>query len=193
MPLPSSLLPMGLAKNAGAYLLITIHNPSASQIIRRKLDGYLVSSKNADKVLAHLSRNMRQHLVLVFQFHAKHGIGQRLDHGGHHFNGVLFRVSRVALLLFFFKLLHSLPSKRRSAKASHDHQDGPVICLGRVKIHGPLEVTATVCSKCAEGLPSAVSATHSSRMRTSGPPAFTIGSTAITMPSCKRVPRPGSP
>src|SRR5258707_14484613 len=73
------------------------------------------------------------------------------------------------------------------------YQAGPVISFGRVKIHGPFAVTAMVCSKCAEGLPSAVSAVHSSRIRTSGRPAFTIGSTAITIPSCNRAPRPGSP
>src|SRR3989441_2257865 len=43
------------------------------------------------------------------------------------------------------------------------HHAGPVTSRGRVKIHGPFAVTATVCSKCAEGLPSAVSAVHSSR------------------------------
>jgi len=47
-----------------------------------------------------------------------------------------------------------------------------------------------VCSKCAEGLPSAVSATHSSRMRTSWPSRIHHRSTAITMPSCNRAPRP---
>src|SRR5258707_6332412 len=59
------------------------------------------------------------------------------------------------------------------------HQDGPVTSFGRVKIQGPFAVTATVCSKCADGLPSAVSATHSSRIRTSGLTPFTTDSTPL--------------
>src|SRR6266568_2842259 len=40
---------------------------------------------------------------------------------------------------------------------SFPYHDGPVISFGLVRIHGPFAVTATVCSKCAEGLPCAVS------------------------------------
>src|SRR6266568_3382454 len=39
---------------------------------------------------------------------------------------------------------------------SFPYHDGPVSSFGLVRIHGPLAVIATVCSKCAEGLPSAV-------------------------------------
>src|SRR6266436_4294945 len=115
--------------------------------------------------------------MFVFQLHAEHGVWQRLDDRGHHFDGVLLGIAGVAFLFFVAKLL------RHSLLFSSSHQDGPVTSFGRVKIQGPFAVTATVCSKCAEGLPSAVSATHSSRMRTSRRPAFTIGSTAMTMPS----------
>src|SRR6266436_2675669 len=125
--------------------------------------------------------------MFVFQLHAEHGVWQRLDDRGHHFDGVLLGIAGVAFLFFVAKRL------RHSLLFSSAYQDGPVTSFGRVRIHGPFAVTATVCSKCAEGLPSAVSATHSSRMRTSGRPAFTIGSTAITMPSCSRAPRPASP
>src|SRR5262249_4300295 len=160
---------------------------------------------------------------LVLQLNAEHSIGQRLDDRGHHFDGVLFSIAGVVFLLFLrfveppfrhkllFQLLlqtgaaSSAPTKnppptqqprhrfQRLRQNRLGYQAGPVTPLGRVKIHGPLAVTATVCSKCAEGLPSAVSATHSSRMRTSGRPALTIGSTAMTMPSCSLEPRPASP
>src|SRR5216684_7769778 len=49
---------------------------------------------------------------------------------------------------------------RRSAGDRQEclsYHDSPVISFRRVKIHGPLAVTATVCSKCAEGLPCAAS------------------------------------
>src|ERR1700720_3066022 len=176
-------------------LLVAVDDAAARQIVRRKLHGYFVSRQNPNKILAHLPGNVRQHLMLVLQLHAKHSVGQRLDHRGHHFDGVLLGIPGVAFLFFVAKLLrHSLLFYRSlpNLKIGHYH-DGPVTSLGRVRIHGPFAVTATVCSKCAEGLPSAVSATHSSRMRTSGRPAFTIGSTAITMPSCRRAPRPAAP
>src|SRR5260370_618572 len=56
----------------------------------------------------------------------------------------------------------------------NSYHDGPVISFGRVRIHGPLAVTPTVCSKCAEGLPSPVSATPSPPIPPSGLPAFTL-------------------
>src|SRR3984893_15267954 len=156
-------------------LLIAVDDAAARQIVRRKLDGYFVSRENTNKIFAHLAGNVRQHLMLVFQLHSKHGVGQRLDDRGHDFDGVLLGIAGVAFLFFIAKLL------RHSLLFSSAYQDGPFAVL------------ATVCSKCAEGLPSAVSATRSSRMRTSGRPAFTIGSTAMTMPSCNRAPRPTSP
>src|ERR1700747_3594627 len=85
-------------------LLVAIDDAAARQIVRRKLDGHFVSRKNADEILAHLAGDMRQNLVLVFQFDAEHGVGQRLDHRGHHFNGVLFGISRVAFVALLFVL-----------------------------------------------------------------------------------------
>src|SRR5579872_570743 len=63
----------------------------------------------------------------------------------------------------------------------------PALHHGRVKTHGPLSVTATQCSKCAEYDPSFVTAVHLSGFTfISGRPRFTIGSIARTMPSRKR-------
>jgi hypothetical protein len=65
---------------------------------------------------------------------------------------------------------------------------------GRVDTRHPSAVTATVCSKCAERLPSFVTAVHPSlNTFTPGWPTFTIGSIARTMPSASRGPRPGEP
>src|SRR5258708_30829792 len=170
-------------------LLIAIDNPAARQVIRRKLHRDFVSRQNADEVLAHLAGDMREDLVFIFHGDAEHGIGQRFDHRGHHLNGIFLRIAGVVFLFLVLKLLgHKL---LRSLLPGY--HEGPVTPFGRVRIHGPFAVIATVCSKCAEGLPSAVSATHSSRMRTSGRPAFTIGSTAVTIPSFSLSPRPHSP
>src|SRR6476620_591330 len=63
-----------------------------------------------------------------------------------------------------------------------------------VRIHAPLAVIATVCSKCADRLLSRVTAVQPSDSTfTAGLPAFTIGSMASTMPSPTLGPRPGSP
>src|SRR6476646_9797506 len=63
-----------------------------------------------------------------------------------------------------------------------------------VRIHGPSAVTATVCSKWADRLPSFVTAVQPSASTfTDALPALTIGSIASTMPSACRGPRPGSP
>src|SRR5215471_21802269 len=91
-------------------LFIAVDDPPAGQVIRRKLHRNLVSRENTDEILAHLAGDMRQYLVLVLQLHAKHSVRQRLNHRGHHFNGILLGISGVAFLLFFKRLLgHMLP------------------------------------------------------------------------------------
>ena len=58
-----------------------------------------------------------------------------------------------------------------------------------VSTHGPSAVIATVCSKCAARLPSAVTTVQPSSSRTvSGPPSTTIGSMASAMPGRSRGP-----
>src|SRR5580704_13795743 len=139
---------------------------------------------------------MRQNLVLVLQFHAKHGVRKGFDHRRHHFDSVFFTASLARLLLFRFRpSSHALLSKLRLLQSLENvYQHAPVASRGRVNIHGPFAVTATVCSKWAESLPSAVTAVQSSlRIFTAGPPTFTIGSIARTIPSCSRGPCPGLP
>ena len=65
---------------------------------------------------------------------------------------------------------------------------------GVVRTSGPLSVTATVCSKCADSEPSFVEIDQrSSAIQTSGPPALIIGSIASVIPSESSGPRPGWP
>src|SRR5712692_9324050 len=72
-----------------AELLVTVHNSAARQIVRGKLHRNFISRQNPDEILAHFAGNVRQNLVLVFELHAEHRVGQRLNHRCHHFNGVL--------------------------------------------------------------------------------------------------------
>src|ERR1700720_3854665 len=170
-------------------LLVAIHNPPARQIVGRKLHGHAVTRKNANEILPHFSRDMGQHLMLVLELHSKHGVRKRLDYGRHHFNGVFFPA--------FARLLVAVldrPSSHVLLSVRSCYQTGPAASRGRVKIQGPFAVTATVCSKWAESLPSVVTAVQSSaRIFTPGPPRFTIGSIARTIPSCSRCPCPGVP
>src|SRR5262249_17805323 len=63
-----------------------------------------------------------------------------------------------------------------------------------VRTQGPCSVTAIVCSKCADIERSLVTAVHSSSSTsTSGAPAFTMGSTAMTRPDFMRLPSLGLP
>jgi len=80
--------------------------------------------------------------MLIVQLHAKHGVGQRLDHCSHNLDCISLGIY----------------THRRTQ---------PTICFSvfsrstgqsRVRTSGPLRVTATMCSKCAELAPSAVTA-----------------------------------
>ena len=64
----------------------------------------------------------------------------------------------------------------------------------RVSTRGPRSVIATVCSKCADREPSAVTIVHRSGIvRVLGAPAFTIGSIAIVRPGVSFIRRFGLP
>src|SRR5215471_1889224 len=89
-------------------LLVAVDNPPTSQVVRRKLHRDLVSRKNADEILSHFAGDMRQHLVLVLQLHAKHRVGQRFNDRGHDLNRVLFGIPRVAFLFVFKRLLRHM-------------------------------------------------------------------------------------
>ncbi len=65
---------------------------------------------------------------------------------------------------------------------------------GLLRIMGPSSVIATVCSMCAERLPSAVMVVHpSSRILILHEPRLIIGSIAMTIPALSIIPVPGVP
>src|SRR5260370_1415263 len=160
----------GSLKAAATVLLVAVDDAAARQIVGRKFHRYFVARQDPNKIFAHLAGDVRQHLMLVFQLHAKHGIGQRLDHRSHDFDGVLLGGAGVAFLFLVAELLrHSLlyccsfaRSKDRPLQRPDTYQHGPVTSLGPVRIHGPFPAPATLCSKGPDGLPSAASAPPSS-------------------------------
>src|SRR5712692_9309715 len=86
-----------------------VDDSPARQVVGRQLHLHPVARQDTDKVLTHLAGDMRQHLVLVLELHPEHGVGERLDHRGHHFDGILFGVAVVRLLFFFGPFRHVLP------------------------------------------------------------------------------------
>jgi hypothetical protein len=55
-------------------LLVTILNAALRQVIGRHFKLYLVAGQNLDIVHPHLTRDVGNQLVAIFQFHAKHGV-----------------------------------------------------------------------------------------------------------------------
>src|SRR6478735_9125606 len=99
---------------------IPIHDAAAVQVVGRKLDCDLVAGQYPDKVLAHLSRDVRQHLVLVFQFNLEHGIGQRFYDRRHHFNRVLFAHRLLKIASSYSLLAKSLGFRFKLAARSQE-------------------------------------------------------------------------
>jgi hypothetical protein len=88
-PSPRIHLRRGYQKNQ--TLFVAVNNPTAIQVVWTQFDGHAVTWKNADKILAHSSRNMGQNLMVRLELHLEHGIGQCLNHRCHYLNRVFFR------------------------------------------------------------------------------------------------------
>src|SRR5215210_1000869 len=75
---PNLHLTSPLPARAGS--LVAVRDAPAVQVVRRKLDQHPVARQNSYEVLAHLARDVREHLVLtVLQLDAKHGVWQSLN------------------------------------------------------------------------------------------------------------------
>src|ERR1700693_929698 len=94
----------------------TIDDSPARQVVRRQFPLHPVARQDANKVLPHLARDMRQHLVLVLELHPEHRVGERLDDRGHHFDGILFGIAVVRLLFVFRPFRHVLPPASSTAR-----------------------------------------------------------------------------
>ena len=69
-------------------LLGAKHDATFAQVIRRELHRYLVTRKNAYVVHTHLSRNVPENHVSVFELHAKRCIRQGFDNLTLHFDDI---------------------------------------------------------------------------------------------------------
>jgi len=67
---------------SSVFVLFGTPGDSASrQIVRRHLDGYLITGQDSDKIHSKLSGYMREYLVPVGQFYLKHRVRQCLYDG----------------------------------------------------------------------------------------------------------------
>jgi len=91
-------------------LFIAIDDAAAVQVIRAKLDGDSITREDANEVLAHSARNMRQYLVLVLELYFEQRIRQRLYDHRHYFDCIFLRQT------VSFDRVHA--SRRRSAPSA---------------------------------------------------------------------------
>ena len=62
-----------------------------AQVVRRQLDRDLVAGQDADVVHAHLSGDVPEHDMAVFQLHTERGVGEILENLALHLNDIVFR------------------------------------------------------------------------------------------------------
>src|SRR3954452_7025441 len=79
-----------LASRSMGCLLVAVDDAAAGQVVRAELHDDAVLRQDADVVLAHLPRDVREHLVAVLQLHAEHRVGERLDDPALDLDGPVF-------------------------------------------------------------------------------------------------------
>src|SRR5215210_9105472 len=81
-----------LDRSPNLHLTSPLPARAGSLVAVRDAPAVQVARQNAYEVLAHLARDVREHLVLtVLQLDAKHGVWQRLDDFRHHLYRFFFR------------------------------------------------------------------------------------------------------
>jgi hypothetical protein len=80
-------------------LLVTIRDAPTVEIIGRQLNQNSITRKNSDEVLSHLSRDMREHLMLiVFKLDPKHCVRKSLEDLGHDFYRFFLRHTAIGAI-----------------------------------------------------------------------------------------------
>src|SRR5262249_37343819 len=195
----------------GTGLLGPVGDATPGEVVRRQLQLHLVAGEDPDEVHPHLSRDVREHLVApVIQDHPEHGVGKRLDDRSLHLDGIVLRHRSDPLRpsksrqtapfdrqTFVNGKRAAIPTGARRSKLFYR----PALDISsrcpsadRVSTSWPSSVTRMVCSQWALSRPSTVTAVHpSSSTSTASVPAFTMGSTARTMPGRNDSSVPGRP
>src|SRR6185436_479591 len=173
--------------------LVAVSNSSAVQVVRRQLHQHPVARKNPDEMLAHLSRNVRQHLMLcVFQLDPKHSVRQSLADRRHNLYSFFLRHIRSERILPCTDKLQMVTCPNGFAKPRWPlglqtqvvvarSASEPFFAAILVSTSGPSSLIAMVCSVWALGLPSSVTTVQpSAKTLVWCVPKLIIGSTAKT-------------
>ena len=75
-------------------LLVSIGDPTTSQVVRCQLNLDAITGENTDVMHPHLSGDVGQHFVAVFEFDAEHGVRQRLGDRSFQNDRVFFGLSQ---------------------------------------------------------------------------------------------------
>src|SRR5262245_7249991 len=197
------------------FLLVAVRDAAAAEVVGRELDLHAVAGQDPDVVHPHLPGDVSEHLVPVLELDTEHRVRQRLHHRPLHEDRVvlglgdrrhlprIWRAERARELTGADRSGYSVERRcsnrtNRTFAAPAPARTGPetpvVTHPARVSTSGLSSVTAIVCSKCAERLPSAVITVQpSSSTSVSAVPTLTIDSIASTCPTFSRIPRPGGP
>jgi hypothetical protein len=70
---------------------IPINNSPAGQIVRGQFHKNFVTRQDANEILAHLSGNVRQNHMFVFELNPEHGVREGFDHRADDLYCILFR------------------------------------------------------------------------------------------------------
>jgi len=90
LSLSCSIILLRFREAWGGWLFIAVRDTPLAEVIRRKFDGDPIPLQDLDIVHPHLSGNMGEDFVAVFEFHAKRCIRQRLFDHAIDFNRPLF-------------------------------------------------------------------------------------------------------
>src|SRR5580704_13904643 len=99
-----------------SVLLVAVNDPASGQIVWTELYRHPVAREDADEILSHASRYVRQNLVLVFKLDFEHRVGQRLYDSCHYFNRVFLRQTLFPILPAIAIPLASLPTAPKSQR-----------------------------------------------------------------------------
>src|SRR4051794_34020357 len=80
------------------YSLVAVGDTTTGEVVGSELYLNLVSGQDADVVHAHLSGDVRQNFVAIFELDTEHGVRQRFDNGAFEHDGVFFRLRQSSLL-----------------------------------------------------------------------------------------------
>src|ERR1700685_1392493 len=72
------------------FLLVPVHDPPATQVVRAELYDARVVRQNADVVHPRFPADVSENLVPVVQLHPEEGIRERLDNRAFDLNGAVF-------------------------------------------------------------------------------------------------------